>query len=70
MSDVKELQRLIDLKNSQLAECTRVMREVADALLTNAQAIAPHVPPIYGFSESLTVLAQKLSNARAGKVAP
>lgn len=64
MTDIKELQRLLDLKNAQLAECTRVMREVADALLDCTSCDSCEVWPFH------QELANKLSNTRAGKVAP
>lgn len=59
-----EAQRMLDLREKQLAECRRVMREVADALLDCTSCDSCEVWPLH------QELANKLSDTRAGKAAP
>ena len=67
MSDVKELRRLLDLKDGQLAECTRVMRAVANALINNSAHVDRNTPPVLGLGDALRFQAKRLLDARAGK---
>lgn len=68
----KEAQRLLDLRERQLADCTRAMREVSAALRTNANGIRMtaalnRYTLVMHYANSLAVLARKLDAARAGK---
>ena len=67
-----ELKRLLDLRTSQLAECTRVMREVAAALTTKPPGVDDRTN---NWNEMMFFkrdceLAERLLEARAGKVSP
>lgn len=69
VNDARNMRRLYELKNSQLAECTRVMREVAEAITSNASRVDAHVPPTFGLGDALRFQAKRLFDARAGKAA-
>lgn len=67
---IAELLHLVDLKDSQLAECTRVMREVATEL---EDEVVPWIREDMGNREGadrLQALANMLSETRAGKATP
>lgn len=58
---------MLTLREEQLAECTRVMREVAEAITSNASRVDAHVPPTFGLGDALRFQAKRLLDARAGK---
>lgn len=62
---LKDAQRLIDLREQQLADCTRAMREVSVVLRDEAheQWVDVH----YVTADKLFDLADKLDAARSGK---
>lgn len=63
-------QCMLSLRERQLAECTRVMREVAEAITSNASGVDAHVPPTFGLGDALRFQAERLLDARAGKATP
>lgn len=66
MNELEACGYLLDLRERQLATCTKTMREVSERLLT----LAPLAGEYGGIGEhELIDLADRLSSARAGKAA-
>ena len=63
-----ELQRMLDLRESQLADCTRVMREVSIEMDGLRKAIDNRVVEANSAAQIIQACVQKLDAAHAGKV--
>lgn len=64
-STANELKRMLDLREQQLADCTRAMREVSKYLCDVARMCRDDLKPAR--ADLLDELASKLDAARAGK---
>lgn len=67
-----EAQRLLDLREAQLADCTRAMLQVSQAMRLNALGLRDYSKSpmhVCNYADSLVALAQQLEAVRAGKAA-
>lgn len=69
-AECDETQRLLDLREAQLADCTRAMREVAESVRATADDLQTrdYSDAATEAAAKLHEAAQKLSDARAKKV--
>lgn len=78
LAQLVDTKRMLDLRERQLADCTRAMREVSEGVKDHARALDLAWPLLRTqnanisreldfMARQLNVLAQKLDDARAGK---